>query len=83
MNQTLFLSIGPEDTAESKVTSHHGVEMKALSCEVVAYEAELMLCPAPSVDIGLVGSNNNSLHIHAISMRININALPIIILRGK
>ena len=35
MNQTLFLSIGPEDTAESKVTSHHGVGMKALSCEVV------------------------------------------------
>ena len=89
MNQILSLSIGPEDAAESKVTSCHGGgnescrEILALSCEAAACEAELMLCPAPSVDIGLLNSSNNSLHISAISARININALPIIIIRGK
>ena len=65
-----------------------GVKMKAaeilaLSCEAVACEAELMLCPAPRVDVGLLKSSNSSLHINARSMCININALPIIILRGK
>lgn len=49
VNQTLSLSIGPEDNAESKVTScHRGKnescrEILALSCEAVACEAELML----------------------------------------
>lgn len=89
MNQTLSLSIGPEDTAESKVTSCHAGgnesyrEISALSCEAAACEAELMLWPAPSVDTGLLNSSNNSLRINAISTCININALPIIIIRGK